>query len=129
MFGFSIGHVIILLVIIFLFGGKRLPELGAGLGKGLRAFKKGLSGLTDDDGESKSDPEKITHDDDDNDDPEKIDIQVNASTDADNQADDNQAADNQAADNQAADNQADNNQDNNNQDDKNQDNKNQDSKS
>src|ERR1017187_4330891 len=32
---------------ILLFGGKKLPELGKGLGEGLRGFKEGMKGLTD----------------------------------------------------------------------------------
>ena len=32
--------VLILLVIILIFGGKKIPELARGLGKGLREFKK-----------------------------------------------------------------------------------------
>ncbi len=45
MFGLSISHLLILLVIVLLlFGAKRLPELGSALGEGLRAFKKGLDG-------------------------------------------------------------------------------------
>ena len=46
--GFSLGHLIILLVIILLFGGKRLPELGGALGKGLRSFKRGIEGKNED---------------------------------------------------------------------------------
>jgi len=34
--------LIILLIALVLFGAKRLPEIGAGLGKGIRAFKEGL---------------------------------------------------------------------------------------
>jgi sec-independent protein translocase protein TatA len=34
--------MIILAISFILFGGKRLPEIGAGLGKGITAFKKGL---------------------------------------------------------------------------------------
>lgn len=45
MFGLSTGHLLILaFVILLLFGSRRLPELGAALGKGMRAFKKGLEG-------------------------------------------------------------------------------------
>ena len=45
MFGLSMGHLIILLiVVVIVFGAKRLPELGEGVGKGIRGFKKGLSG-------------------------------------------------------------------------------------
>ena len=36
--------VIIMLGLVVLFGAKRLPDLGKGLGEGLRGFKKGLKG-------------------------------------------------------------------------------------
>lgn len=49
MFGLSLGHLIILSVIVLLFGHKRLPELGHALGKGLGAFKRGLEGKGPDD--------------------------------------------------------------------------------
>ena len=49
MFGLSMGHLIILTVIILLFQAKRLPELGHALGKGMGAFKKGLEGRDADD--------------------------------------------------------------------------------
>ena len=49
MFGLSLGHLLILLVVVLLFGHRRLPELGSALGKGLNAFKKGLEGKSDDD--------------------------------------------------------------------------------
>ena len=35
---------IILLVVVLLFGAKRLPELGRSLGSGLRGFKESLGG-------------------------------------------------------------------------------------
>jgi len=44
MMGISFGHMIVLGVIVLLFGGKRLPELGAAAGLGIRSFKKGLAG-------------------------------------------------------------------------------------
>ncbi len=44
MFGLSLGHLIIVAVVVLLFGSKRLPELGSALGKGMRAFKKGIEG-------------------------------------------------------------------------------------
>lgn len=47
MFGLSLGHILILSVVVLLFGSRRLPELGSALGKGMNAFKKGLSGEED----------------------------------------------------------------------------------
>ena len=35
--------VIIALVILLLFGGKKIPELMKGLGKGVKSFKEGMS--------------------------------------------------------------------------------------
>ncbi len=39
--------VIIAIVVLFLFGGKKLPELMHGVGKGIRDFKKGMNGIED----------------------------------------------------------------------------------
>jgi len=41
-------HLVVLAVVAFLvFGAKRLPELGKGLGEGLKGFKEGIRGVTD----------------------------------------------------------------------------------
>jgi sec-independent protein translocase protein TatA len=41
-------HLIVLAVVAFLlFGAKRLPELGKGLGEGLKGFKEGIRGISD----------------------------------------------------------------------------------
>ena len=41
-------HIIIVLgLAVLLFGGKKLPELGKGLGEGWRGFKDGMKGITD----------------------------------------------------------------------------------
>ncbi len=41
MYGFGIGKILVILfVIILLFGGRKLPELGAGIGKAIANFKK-----------------------------------------------------------------------------------------
>ncbi|MBZ0198662.1 MAG: twin-arginine translocase TatA/TatE family subunit [Ignavibacteriaceae bacterium] len=39
--------LLILLVILVLFGAKRIPELAQGLGKGMREFKKSLKEVED----------------------------------------------------------------------------------
>lgn len=36
--------ILIALVILLLFGGKKIPELMRGLGKGVRSFKDGMNG-------------------------------------------------------------------------------------
>ena len=41
MFGYNLGTIIIILVIVLLlFGPRRLPELGESIGKAIRSFKK-----------------------------------------------------------------------------------------
>jgi sec-independent protein translocase protein TatA len=39
--------IIVLIVLLLLFGGKRLPELARGLGRGLRAFKEEVTDAKD----------------------------------------------------------------------------------
>ena len=39
--------IIIAIVVRVLFGGKKLPELMHGVGKGIRDFKKGMNGIED----------------------------------------------------------------------------------
>ena len=40
--------VLIVLVVILLFGGKKIPELMRGLGKGVKSFKEGMKDVEDD---------------------------------------------------------------------------------
>ena len=40
--------IIIFVIILLIFGGKKLPELAKGLGKGIREFKKATKDVQDD---------------------------------------------------------------------------------
>jgi len=50
--------LLILLIIVIIFGARRLPELGKGLGEGIRNFRKGFGGKESQ--EKKAEPEE-TH--------------------------------------------------------------------
>jgi sec-independent protein translocase protein TatA len=45
MFGLGATELIIILaIVVLLFGARRLPEIGSGLGRAIRGFKEGVSG-------------------------------------------------------------------------------------
>ncbi len=49
MFGIGMTEIIIIaLVVLLLFGGKKIPELMKGLGKGVKSFKDGVNGIEED---------------------------------------------------------------------------------
>jgi sec-independent protein translocase protein TatA len=50
LFGFPSGMewVILLVVVLLVFGGKKIPELMKGIGKGIRGFKEGMKEIEDD---------------------------------------------------------------------------------
>lgn len=51
--------VLIVLVVVLLFGGRKIPELMKGLGKGVSSFKEGINeGMPDDEEEKKEDKKK-----------------------------------------------------------------------
>lgn len=61
MFGLGMQELIIILVIILIiFGAGKIPEIGAGLGKGITNFKNALKDKTPE--EEKKDPEQIEKD-------------------------------------------------------------------
>jgi len=43
MFGLGIGELLLILVIVLVFFSRRLPDLGEGLGKSIKKFRKALS--------------------------------------------------------------------------------------
>lgn len=45
--------LVIAAIILLIFGGKKIPELMKGLGKGVKSFKDGVSGLDIDDEKTK----------------------------------------------------------------------------
>lgn len=50
--------VLIVMVVLLLFGGRKIPELMRGLGQGLKEFKKATSDDQEDEGESDNKIEK-----------------------------------------------------------------------
>lgn len=48
--------IVIVLVVLLLFGGKKIPELMRGMGKGVKSFKDGVNGVEEP--EIKADKEK-----------------------------------------------------------------------
>jgi len=50
LFGLPTGAewIILLVVVLLLFGGKKIPELMKGIGKGIRGFKDGLKEIEED---------------------------------------------------------------------------------
>jgi sec-independent protein translocase protein TatA len=57
---FTPTHLIVLAVVaVVLFGGKKLPELGKGLGEGLRGFKEGMKGIGSDDATKPAEPTHV----------------------------------------------------------------------
>ena len=54
MFGLGVPELMVILVIaLVIFGPSKLPQIGSGLGKAIRDFKKGVTGGEDDDAENK----------------------------------------------------------------------------
>ncbi len=49
LFGLGTTEIILIaLVVLLLFGGRKIPELMKGLGKGVKSFKDGVKGVEDD---------------------------------------------------------------------------------
>ncbi len=50
--------IIIMIIVLILFGPGKLPDLGKGLGKGIREFKDALRGASDTPADKKADDKK-----------------------------------------------------------------------
>ena len=49
LFGLGMQEILVIaLIVLLLFGGKKIPELMKGLGKGVMSFKDGMKDLEDD---------------------------------------------------------------------------------
>ena len=47
LFGLGMQEILVIaLIVLLLFGGKRIPELMKGLGKGVKSFKEGMNEVT-----------------------------------------------------------------------------------
>lgn len=54
LFGLGTSEILVIaLVVLLLFGGKKIPELMKGLGKGVKSFKEGMNEVTDSDSDEK----------------------------------------------------------------------------
>lgn len=50
--------LVIALVVVLLFGGRKIPELMKGIGKGVRSFREGMNGTDDSEAPRKEEPKK-----------------------------------------------------------------------
>jgi len=59
MFGLGFQEILVIaLIILLLWGGKKIPELMHGLGKGVKSFKDGMNEVTNLEEVKKEEPEK-----------------------------------------------------------------------
>ena len=54
--------LIVLIIVLILFGGKKIPEFAKGLGKGIREFKGAMNGEGEDDNKTLKKPDPPSED-------------------------------------------------------------------
>jgi sec-independent protein translocase protein TatA len=60
LFGIGMQEVIVIaLIVLLLFGGKKIPELMKGLGKGVKSFKDGMKEIEADDKDDDRGDDKV----------------------------------------------------------------------
>lgn len=50
--------ILILIIVFFMFGAKRIPEMGKGIGEGIKNFKKSIKGDGNEDDKKRADDDK-----------------------------------------------------------------------
>lgn len=57
--GIGWGEILVIaLIVLLFFGGKKIPEMMRGIGKGVKSFKDGMNGTDDESENKKTDEEK-----------------------------------------------------------------------
>ena len=60
LFNLGTGEIVLIaLVVLLLFGGRKIPELMKGLGKGVRGFKEGLNDVKDEINRPLNEPDEL----------------------------------------------------------------------
>lgn len=59
----GVGEIVgIIVILVLLFGAKKLPELGSSVGRGIKNFKRGLDEASEDDDGAETDDEHVRSD-------------------------------------------------------------------
>ena len=59
MFGLGTGEIVLIaLIVLLLFGARKIPELMRGLGQGVKNFKEGMKETTDTESDNKEEEKK-----------------------------------------------------------------------
>ena len=57
--GLGLGEILVIaLIVLLFFGGKKIPEMMRGIGKGVKSFKDGMNGVEEDKNDEKAEEKK-----------------------------------------------------------------------